>query len=111
MDRRIPEIDAEKAMRDLGSQREGIEIMLPKAKFRLILIEKVPAGSANILKQTMLSAGGDAAVAAGTVTCKVKQTDVLLLGTVAQYRRAVGSLRNNVHGCPEFAARIEKLLG
>ena len=110
MDTLLDESDAEEILHEIGCQKEGIDIMLPKAKFRLVLLESVNSGTANIVKQEMLSAGGDAAVGIGTVTCKVPETDVLLMGTLAQYKRVVEKLGRNVLDCPGIAKRIEKLL-
>jgi dihydropteroate synthase len=41
---------------------------------------------ANIIKQEMLSKGGDAAVTRGTVDASVPKTDMLLMGTEKQYQ-------------------------
>ncbi len=51
-----------------------------------ILITDVPPHVANIIKQEMLSAGGDAIVNKHVINCKVKATDVLVLGTLRQIR-------------------------
>ncbi|MFC1454789.1 hypothetical protein ACFLQI_01730 [Candidatus Undinarchaeota archaeon] len=110
MDALLDESDAEEILHEIGCQKEGIDIMLPKAKFRLIFLENVNSGTANIVKQEMLSVGGDAAVAVGTVTCKVPETNILLMGTLAQYKRVVEKLGRNVLGCPDIAKRIEKTL-
>jgi dihydropteroate synthase len=71
----------------------------------------VDAGTANILKQEMLAAGGDAAVAIGTVSCKIEKTDILLMGTVKQYQRALSHLTYNVLNCPKAAEEIKGALG
>jgi dihydropteroate synthase len=106
----IEETEAESVMQEINVQKEGIDIMIPKAKFRLIRVTDVDPGTANIIKQSMLSAGGDAAVAVGTVSCKVEKTDVLLMGTISQYREALPKLKYNVRDCPKVAELIEKLL-
>ncbi|MFO7872747.1 MAG: hypothetical protein R6U26_03900, partial [Candidatus Undinarchaeales archaeon] len=80
----IKEEQAEEMMQELGVYKEGIEIMLDKTKFRLLKIESVRSAVANILKQEMLSAGGDVAVSPGTVNCKIEETDVLIMGTLKQ---------------------------
>jgi len=53
---------------------------------------KVPAPGANILKQEMLSIGGDAVVHKDAVTCKVSESDVILLGTRKHYEALIQKL-------------------
>ncbi len=110
----IKEGQAEEIMEELGVYKEGIEIMLDKSKFRLLRINNVRSAVANILKQEMLSAGGDAAVSPGTVNCKIEETDVLSMGTLKQYKILVEKLRAQgkagIKECFEVAEEIEKIL-
>lgn len=85
----IQEEEAEKVMRKLGCAPGGILLMLPKTKFRLVKLEKVRNSLATILKQEMLSAGGDAAVHEKTSRCLVKTTNVLLMGTLKHYQLVI----------------------
>ena len=106
----ISEEDIRKEMEKLGACKEGIDIMLPKSKFRVIKMENIPSSVANVLKQEMLAAGGDVAVAIGTVSCKVEKTDVLLMGTLDQYQKVLPKLKYNVRDCPKVAELIKKVL-
>jgi dihydropteroate synthase len=76
---------AKKIMEDIGVDRYGIKIMLPKAMRRLVKVDSLPAVTANILKQEMLSIGGDVAVAKGALTGKQTNTDCLIMGSVSQF--------------------------
>ena len=76
----------------IGVHPQGCEIMVPKAIMRLIKIFDVKAWVANILKQEMLSIGGDAGVAYGCIDCSVSSSDVLLIGTVSHYRQLKAKL-------------------
>ncbi|MGM0415865.1 MAG: dihydropteroate synthase [Thermodesulfobacteriota bacterium] len=71
-------------LEDLGVDPGGICRMLGKTRVLNILLHAMPCGAANILKQEMLSLGGDAAVARGTVCCSVSHSDVILMGTPRQ---------------------------
>lgn len=71
-------------LEDLGADPGGICRMLGKTRVLNILLHAMPCGAANILKQEMLSLGGDAAVARGTVCCSVSHSDVILMGTPKQ---------------------------
>lgn len=49
-----------------------------------IYLREVPAPAASIIKQEMLSRGGDAAVHAQVITCGVEKSDVIIFGTARQ---------------------------
>jgi dihydropteroate synthase len=84
---------AQKELERIGVDPAGIVRMLPKLEPHALLVPQVRAAAANILKQEMLSLGGDAAVARGTVACSVASTDVLLIGT----RKQLLTLCNKLH--------------
>ncbi len=77
--------EIKKIMQDIGVDAYGIKIMLPKATTRIVKINSLSNIAANILKQEMLSLGGDVAVARGALTGKTKSTDCLVMASVAQY--------------------------
>lgn len=77
-------VAARQELERIGVDPAGIAKMLPKLGQQALLIKNVRAVAANILKQEMLSLGGDAAVARGTVACSVSATDVLLIGNHKQ---------------------------
>ncbi|PKN76735.1 MAG: dihydropteroate synthase [Deltaproteobacteria bacterium HGW-Deltaproteobacteria-10] len=68
----------------IGVDPYGIEAMLPKTININILLENKSCRIANIIKQEMLSVGGDAAVARGSVGNSVASTDILIMGTIKQ---------------------------
>ncbi len=68
----------------IGVDPYGIDAMLPKIININILLENKPCKIANIIKQEMLSVGGDAAVARGSVGNSVSSTDILIMGTIKQ---------------------------
>jgi len=84
--------------------------MLPKMSHLNVLLESVPCKVANILKQEMLSLGGDAAVARGTVGCTIPETDVLVMGTRKQLNRLVEKLTMQPFGLRDLAQAIIQLL-
>jgi len=65
----------------------GIVEMVPKMRTLCIHLPQLECRQANILKQEMLSVGGDAAVARVTVVCSIDRTDCILIGTVKQLGR------------------------
>ncbi|MDP8220372.1 MAG: dihydropteroate synthase [Candidatus Stygibacter frigidus] len=70
----------------------GIESMYPKMNGLCLKLENVPLAAANILKQEMLSLGGDAAVARGVVNGTVPISEVILMGNAIKLRRLADKL-------------------
>jgi dihydropteroate synthase len=102
--------DAVREMSRIGVSREGIAIMTQKALFRCVKVRAVSPATANILKQEMLAAGGDAAVAYGCIDCSVAQSDVLLMGTLAQYARLTDKLARQYASLQEIGSEIRRIL-
>lgn len=94
----------------VGADPAGIGQMEPKAVHRLIKVYDLTPKQANILKQEMLSKGGDAAVARGTIDASVETTDVLLMGTEKQFRAVIKKLRLQPFGLARLAGRLEEVL-
>jgi len=59
--------DARKELQKIKVSSQGVEVMAPKCLGMCIKLTNIHIGAANILKQEMLSIGGDAAVARGVV--------------------------------------------
>jgi dihydropteroate synthase len=104
------EAGARRELFRIGVDPAGIARMAPKMVGRLVKIRDVPCPAANILKQEMLSLGGDAAVARGSVACSLPTTDVLLIGSLKQLRLLAERLGRQPFGLREQAARIGVLL-
>ncbi|MEE9224330.1 MAG: dihydropteroate synthase [Thermoplasmata archaeon] len=97
-------------MKKVGSTRAGVKIMSRKADQRLIKLENVGIKEANIIKQEMLSAGGDAATHKGTLDHSVEESDLILLGTIRQYEKLVSKLKIQPFTCKDIAAEVEEVL-
>ena len=95
--------EAEALLQTVGATPAGIALMREKVVFRVILVENVSTKAANLLKQTFLSKGADAAVSCHTADLSAPTTSVLLFATLATYRRAVQTLRLQPWGLKELA--------
>jgi len=93
-------------MQDIKVDPYGIEIMLPKASTCLIKINSISNIAANIIKQEMLSFGGDVAVARGALTGKACKTDCLLMGNLTQFGRLAGKLSRQPFGLDKLAHEL-----
>ena len=100
--------DIEKELQCIHVSQRGIEIMKEKLIFRCFKITDVDTRAANILKQTMLSQGAEAAVSAGTVNLSASHTDVIIGATLHQLRHAVVRLKEQPWGLKAIAHQIEK---
>lgn len=104
--------DAARELKKLGVSSGGIEAMAPKALVLAVKLHQVKLGAANILKQEMLSLGGDAAVAKGVVEGKLPLSDVILLGDSRRIKRLIEKLEyQKIFGLPEIKNDLKKLLG
>jgi len=70
--------DLKKLMRSLKVEEAGSKIMFPKTKLRILQINKISSFSANILKQELLSLGGDLALPREALIKKTLVNSVLL---------------------------------
>ena len=93
----------------LGTDKGAHPHLIPKALFHCVLFKDIKAPAANIIKQEMLAAGGDAAVNRNTVLGQ-GTTDVLLMGTLKHYRRVVQKLKGQPFGLKQVAADLENIL-
>lgn len=106
----ISEKILDKEMKRIKVLPQGIKIMHDKAVFRILRLENIRAPMANMIKEEMLAAGGDAAVHWQAIACKIKRTDVIMFGTLAQYRRFVEKMRIQPFDAKDIAGRVQKLL-
>lgn len=106
--------DADAASRELQKinvSSGGIESMFPKMDSLCIKLENVRLPAANILKQEMLSLGGDAAVARGVVNGEVPISEVILMGNTMKYRRLAAKLNYQTYfGLPKIKDDILRLI-
>ncbi|HAH68706.1 MAG TPA: dihydropteroate synthase [Synergistaceae bacterium] len=72
------------ALKALGADMRSLPFFDNRREIRSVYITDVDVRAANVIKQEMLSRGGDAAVHAHAVDCGVTESDVILFGTVKQ---------------------------
>jgi len=104
------ESDAVEALKRIGTDPYGIESMAPKMRHLNILLEGLPCKAANIIKQEMLSLGGDVAVARGSVDCSVERTDAIVMGTRKQLIRFTERILRQPFGLKRMSEEMRALL-
>jgi dihydropteroate synthase len=101
---------AEKELLAIGCDRAGVKLMAPKAVCRTVKVSGLTPTAANILKQEMLSFGGEAGTSYGSIVHSVKTTEVLICGTIKQFNLLVDKLKQHQFGLPKTSSEIEECL-
>ncbi len=103
--------EAESAVSSVGVEDTySIKTMAQKTITKVVHLKGVRATLANILKQEMLSLGGDAAVHKDCISNKIDRSDVLLIGNLKQLRQLVSKLRVQVAEAQSVAKAVEKAI-
>jgi dihydropteroate synthase len=102
--------EATAMFKQIGVDPYGIDAMASKTININLLIEDQPCKIANIIKQEMLSVGGDAAVARGSVSCSVPASDILIMGTFKQISALVRKIEKQPFGLNLIAGNISEIL-
>jgi dihydropteroate synthase len=98
--------EAARELRELNVHKGGIEIMAPKSVLRVIKVSGIGSHALNILKQEMLSVGGDCAVAWDAFIKRRNKTEGLIIGTAAQVGRLCEKLKKQPLGLAALGRMI-----
>ncbi len=101
--------EARLVLGEIGSDPGSYPYMVPKAVHKCIKLKNISGMAANIIKQEMLSRGGEAAIAREAIVDKSK-TDVLLMGTIRQYDLLIDKLKKQPLELGKLALEIKNLL-
>jgi len=102
--------DAHREISAIGSDPNSIDIMAPKAVHKTIRLHKITVQDAVIIKQDMLSIGGEVAIPKDAFHLKESTVSILLLGTVAQLKFLVEKLHRHYPRLQRIATEINGLL-
>ena len=102
--------DSKEIIKKIGSDPESIDIMAPKAISKIIKLENVVLQDAIIIKQDMLSIGGEVAVPKDTFKLLDKKGDILIIGTLKQLNELVKKLARHYFRLKEISKEIEDIL-
>ena len=101
--------EARSFLQEIGVDSGAYAYLLPKAVYRCLKLKNISCRAANIIKQEMLSKGGDAAVKRDALSFE-GSTDVLLMGSIKHYRLLLDKLRLQPFGLKKLAAEIQNIL-
>lgn len=102
--------DVKEEIRKIGSDPKSVDIMAPKAISKVIKLENIILQDAIIIKQDMLSAGGEVAVPKKTFELYNKTGDILVIGTLKQLRELVIKLNRHYSRLKNIAKKLEIIL-
>jgi len=102
--------DAKDAIRKIGSDPASIDIMAPKAVSKTIKLEDVVLQDAVIIKQDMLSLGGEVAVPRNTFELYKEKGDILIIGTIKQLSELVEKLNRHYPRLKKIATELSIIL-
>lgn len=95
------------ALNKLGADIRSLPFFDNRREIKALCIPNVDARGANVIKQELLSRGGDAAVHADVASFRVKHSDVILFGTKKQLAFLAEKLATMPWwGFPEISRRI-----
>lgn len=109
LDIKTPE-DAALVMRKLGTTGTGSRVMEDKSVHMVLKIKNLTTTEALIMKQEMLSRGGDVALTRDAVSHETKMTDVLVMGTLLQLERLARKLDQQARSLPQIAEMIRECI-
>ena len=102
--------DAKIVIKNIGSDPASINIMAPKAVLKVIKLENVILQDAIIIKQDMLSIGGEVAVPKSTFELHKETGSILVIGTIKQLRDLVVKLKRHYSRIKAIAYDLEAIL-
>ncbi len=111
--RKISFLNREDALRELiylGADFVGCKLMAPKGVHRVLKIYDLDIRQANIIKQEMLSKGGEAAVEKGVADCTGNGTHVIMMATLKQYELVCRKLKMQPFGLKALSQQILEAL-
>ena len=103
--------EAEEEIKKINVNPIGAKIMALKAVQLSVKFKDVETKTANLIKQEMLSRGGDVAVSKYAGSFKTKKTDIIIIGTLAQFVRLVRKMKHQTaFECKKMTEEINQVL-
>jgi dihydropteroate synthase len=101
--------EAQTHIESLGSDDQGKAIMAPKMVHRVVHVDNVDTRAANILKQEMLSIGGEASLPREVFDFEGKEVSAILSGSLKHYKLLTRKLKRQPFGLKALSQELEAL--
>ncbi|MDI6831543.1 MAG: dihydropteroate synthase [Actinomycetota bacterium] len=95
---------------EIGPSEQGRAIMAPKMVFRVVRVDDLDTKAANILKQNMLSIGGEVSLPREVFDYGGKKVSAVISGSLKHYKELISKLKRQPFGLKALAAELEKVL-
>jgi dihydropteroate synthase len=102
--------DAERHLRHLAPSDEGFGIMLPKLRHYLVQVEGLDTRAANILKQNMLSIGGEVSLPRDVFGFDGQTSSCIISGTSRHFHDLFTKLTYQPFGLRKLNEEMQELL-
>lgn len=95
------------ALESIACEKMGVRIMRSKGEILLFIVENLSISALMILKQELLSAGGDLATPREAILCERKKYRALVIATKAQLARVIEKCKIQPFGLKVLALALE----
>ena len=102
--------EANKALENIQVDPSGIKMMNSKALHYTIKVEDLQIKAALILKQDMLSIGGEVALPRDVMNLKDEKTTAILMATKKQYEKLIDKIKEQPFGLKQLSEELTLLL-
>ena len=99
--------DAVRHIKKIGAHPQSIRYMSSKTQSLTVKLKGVNSIACNILKQEMLSVGGDVAVSEKVITKDVGKSDCLVIGTLSQIDRLSKKIKRQPLGLDRIGRELK----
>ncbi|MFO7677464.1 MAG: hypothetical protein R6V50_03665 [Thermoplasmatota archaeon] len=103
-------VDARKLIQKIGSDPQSIDIMAPKAVFKAVRVHNIILQDAIIIKQDMLSIGGEVAIPQWSFEHHQKSADILIMGTLKQLKELIEKLKRHYPRIKMFSHQLSLIV-
>lgn len=97
-------------MKRIGVTEDAVEYLSEKCRIYTVLVENITPREAMILKQEMLSIGGDCAVPKECILNNLMLTDAILIGNRIQLKILIKNLKQQVFNLSKLGGELEMLI-
>jgi dihydropteroate synthase len=102
--------DACRELKMIECDPKSIDIMAPKMLLKIIKFQNIVLQDAIIIKQDMLSIGGEVAIPKDAFELKERRADILIIGTIKQHHELVEKLSRHYTRIQQVARELKETL-
>ncbi len=100
----------ERFFKKIGVDPAGIRVMTPKFQFKTFVIKNLDNRAAAIIKQDILSIGGEAAISGKVLWFEMGQNDVFIAGTLKHLKLLADKMKKQPYNLKAIGEELERQL-